>query len=106
MKFFLCRLIPPRPTFAQDMTDAEAMVMRDHVAYWTDLAELGTAIVFGPVADPKGAWGVVILEVEDEAAVQSLTANDPVIRAAIGATFENLPMPRAVIGRKRSEGEG
>jgi len=102
MKFFLCRLIPPRPTFAQDMTDAEAMVMRDHVTYWTDLAERGTAIVFGPVADPKGAWGIGILEVEDETEVQSLTAHDPVIRAAIGATYETLPMLRAVIGRKRS----
>ena len=45
MKYFLCRLIPPRPTFAQDMTDAEAKVMGDHVAYWTELAEKGTAIV-------------------------------------------------------------
>jgi uncharacterized protein YciI len=101
MKYFLTKLIPPRPTFAQDMTEAEAQVMRDHVAYWTDLAERGTAIVFGPVADPKGAWGVGILEVADEAEVQSLTANDPVMQAALGATYEILPMPRAVIGRKR-----
>lgn len=101
MKYFLCRLLPPRPTFAQDMTEAEAKVMRNHVAYWTALAERGTAIVFGPVADPQGAWGVGILEVEDEAEVQSLTTNDPVMRAALGATYEILPMPRAVIGRKR-----
>jgi uncharacterized protein YciI len=101
MLYFLCRLLPPRPTFAQDMTEAETKVMSDHVAYWTDLAERGTALVFGPVADPKGVWGVGILEVEDETEVQSLTKNDPVIRAAIGAAYEILPMPRAVIGRKR-----
>lgn len=101
MKYFLTKLIPPRPTFAQDMTEAEATVMRDHVAYWTDLAERGTAVVFGPVADPKGVWGVGILEVADEAEVQSLTANDPVMQAALGATYEILPMPRAVIWRKR-----
>jgi uncharacterized protein len=101
MKYFLCRLIPPRPTFAQDMTEAEAMVMRDHVSYWTELAGRGTAVVFGPVADPKGPWGIGILEVADEAEVQSLTANDPVIRAAIGARYEILPMPRAVMGKKR-----
>jgi uncharacterized protein len=101
MKYFLCRLLPPRPTFAQDMTETEAKVMRAHVAYWTDLAERGTAIVFGPVADPKGVWGVGILEVGDEAQVQSLTANDPVMLEKIGTTYEILPMPRTVIGRKR-----
>ena len=101
MKYFLCRLIPPRPSFAQDMADEESKVMSAHVAYWTDLAERGTAIVFGPVADAKGTWGVGILEVEDEAEIQSLTSNDPVMKAGIGATYEILPMPRAVIGRKR-----
>lgn len=75
--------------------------MGDHVVYWTGLAEKGTAIVFGPVADPKGVWGVGILEVEDEAEVQALTANDPVMRSALGATYEILPMLRVVIGRKR-----
>jgi hypothetical protein len=34
---FLYRLMPPRPTFAQDMSSAEADVMRRHVAYWQDL---------------------------------------------------------------------
>ncbi len=101
MKFFLCRLIPPRPTFAQDMTEAEATVMRDHLSYWTHLAKRGTAIVFGPVADPKGLWGLGILVVADEAEVQSLTGNDPVIKSPIGARYEILPMPWAVIGRSR-----
>ncbi len=101
MKYFLCRLIPPRPTFARDMTAAEAKVMTDHVAYWTNLATKGTAIVFGPVADPKGDWGVGILEVEDEVEVQSLTSNDPVMKSAIGARYEILWMPKAVIGVKR-----
>ncbi len=100
MKYFFCRLLPPRPTFAQDMTAAEARVMQEHGAYWTDLAEKGTAIVFGPVADPQGVWGLGILRVKDEAEAQSLTANDPVIKAAIGARYEILPMPRAVIGKE------
>ncbi len=104
MKHFFCRLIPPRPTFAQDMTEAEAQVMKEHAAYWTELARRGTAIVFGPVADPKGVWGAGILEVEDEAAVLSLTANDPVMRASLGAKYEILPMINAIIGSKRQPG--
>ncbi len=75
--------------------------MRDHVAYWSSMAEKGTAIVFGPVADPDGDWGLGILEVEAEQDVQLITSNDPVIRSAIGATYKILPMPRVVIGKKR-----
>src|SRR3974377_156015 len=98
--YFFCRLIPPRPTFAMDMTEKEAKVMEDHVAYWKALAEKGTAIVFGPVADPDGVWGLGVLAVEDEKEVQFLTSNDPVRRAAMGGTYKTLPMPRVVIGHK------
>lgn len=101
MKYFLCRLLPPRPTFAQDMNEREAKVMRDHVAYWTDLAEKGTVLLFGPVADPKGGWGVGILATDTEEEVRSLTANDPAMLAALGTRYEILPMPRLVIGRRR-----
>jgi uncharacterized protein len=100
MEYFFCRLIPPRPTFAQDMTEKEAKVMRDHVAYWSSMAERGTAILFGPVADPDGVWGLGILAVEDEKDVQFLTSNDPVMRSGIGATYKVLPMPKVIIGRK------
>src|SRR5208283_3626666 len=54
-RFFFCRLIPPRPTFAADMTPDEASIMQSHVAYWSDLLARGKAVVFGPVADPHGA---------------------------------------------------
>src|ERR1700674_1412576 len=65
MQLFLFRLNSPRPTFAQDMTDTERAAMLKHVAYWRELLDEGTAIVFGPVADPKGTWGVGIVRVED-----------------------------------------
>jgi uncharacterized protein len=101
MKYFFCKLVPPRPTFAQDMTPQEAKVMGDHMAYWTDLAEKGTAIVFGPVADPDGVWGLGVLAVEEEKDVQFLTANDPVMKSELRATYKILPMPNVVIGKKR-----
>jgi hypothetical protein len=43
--YFLCRLLPPRATFMQDMTAAEAEIMKRHGAYWTDLMQRGVAIV-------------------------------------------------------------
>ena len=96
MAAFLCRLLPPRPTFPMDMTDAERKVMEAHVAYWTGLAREGKAVAFGPVGDPKGPWGCGIVEVADEAAIKSLTSRDPAMTGGIGMTYEILPMPRLV----------
>jgi len=97
MKYFLFKLIPPRPTFARDMTDAEAKLMQEHVAYWKKRMEGGLVIVFGPVADPKGTYGVAIVEVEEEVDVNALGMNDPTIKANVGFQFEVYPMDRAVL---------
>ncbi len=65
--YFFCRLIPPRPTFVKDMTNTEAKLMQEHAAYWKGLAERGIYLVVGLVSDPKGAYGVGIINVENEA---------------------------------------
>lgn len=89
---FFCRLLPPRPTFATDMTSEERAVMQAHAGYWTKLLHEGVAVAFGPVADPKGAWGAGILRVTDEAHVSALTAEDPAILSRRGFSYETLPM--------------
>lgn len=96
-RHYLCRLIPPRPSFAADMSEAERRVMQEHVAYWTRLADRGVALVFGPVADPAGVWGVAILAVADEAELARLRAEDPAIRAGAGFRYESFPMPQIVL---------
>jgi uncharacterized protein YndB with AHSA1/START domain len=96
-QYFLLRLLPPRPTFALDMTPAERSVMQEHVAYWQGLVAQGNVIAFGPVADPKGGWGVGLIEVDDAAAAAALQSNDPAIRGGIGCTYEALPMPRVLM---------
>lgn len=93
-KRFLYKLVPPRPTFAQDITEAEKKVMQEHAIYWKDLIEKRIALVFGPVLDPKGTWGVAIVEMTDEQDVHALGTNDPAVKA--GLTFEVYPMPGAV----------
>jgi len=91
----LCKLIPPRSTFAQDMTEAERKIMQEHATYWRDLSDRGIAIIFGPVLDPKGTWGLAIIEVEDESEAHTLGRNDPAVQA--GLTFEVNPMPGAIV---------
>ena len=70
--------------------------MMQHVAYWTAYAQQGIAIVFGPVADPKGGWGVAIVRTSGDAELARLQAEDPAL--ALGACYETLPMVRAVLG--------
>lgn len=94
MSYFLLRLIPPRATFAQDMSDAERAVMQRHVAYWSERMAAGVAIAFGPVADPAGGWGLGLVEVADAAALAELQAGDPAL--ALGMRYEALAMPRLV----------
>jgi uncharacterized protein len=75
-QFFL-RLNPPRPTFIMDMTAEEKEIMQKHVAYWTSLLNEGTAIVFGPVFDPKGGYGAGVVSVENEEHLRTIIDQDP-----------------------------
>jgi uncharacterized protein len=51
MHYFLYKLIPPRPTFSQDMTEAEKKLMQEHISYWQNLADRKILVIFGPVLD-------------------------------------------------------
>jgi uncharacterized protein YciI len=95
MNYFLYKLIPPRPTFASDLSDTEGAVMGDHVAYWGRLVEEGVVVVFGPVGDPSGAWGMAVVEAASEDEVRRLGEEDPAVTSGV-ATFEIYPMPDAV----------
>jgi uncharacterized protein YciI len=79
MATFVFRLIAPRPTFALDMTDAERAIMADHAAYWQPVVESGRMVVFGPVLDGTGSWGLGVVEDEDEEALREFAAGDPVV---------------------------
>jgi uncharacterized protein YciI len=95
--YFLYKLVPPRPTFALDMSEDEARVMGEHAAYWTPLAEDGTVVVFGPVMDPAGTWGMAVIRARDEAEVRALGDRDPAVTSGL-ATFEVCAMPATIVG--------
>ena len=79
MSTFVCRLLAPRPTFALDMTDEEREIMGRHAAYWRPYVDSGQMVVFGPVLDQTGSWGLGVLEAEDEDEVRAFAAGDPVV---------------------------
>lgn len=97
MSYFFCRLNPPRPNFMQNMSPVEMSLMQQHGAYWKTFFDKGTAILFGPVADPKGEFGVAIVEANAEPDVRTMTEGDPVIKSNSGFRYEILFMPRAIV---------
>ena len=90
-QFFVYKLIPPRPTFAADMSEEERAVMGAHGAYWHELLGARTAVVFGPVLDPAGVWGLAVVEARSVDEVRAIGAADPAVASGV-ASFDVYPM--------------
>ena len=92
-KYFVMKLISPRADFALTMSDAEKKVMMQHIEYWKPSLENGKLLVFGPVFDPKGVWGLAIVCVDSEEEARALISKDPALTIN---TFEMYPMRASV----------
>ena|ERR1700722_19805127 len=93
---FALKLNPLRPTFSIDMNEEERGIMQQHVTFWADLMSKGKVIVYGPILDPKGAYGFGVVEVDTEEEVKAIIANDPAARIN---KYEYYPM-RAIIPKR------
>jgi uncharacterized protein len=76
---YVVRLIPPRPSFDQDLDDREREIMGRHAAYYGELAESGKLVVYGPVRDGSGAWGLGVFEAASSEEVHALAGADPAV---------------------------
>jgi uncharacterized protein YciI len=83
------KLIPPRSTFPKDMTDAEGELMQEHISYLKNLVDKRTAIIFGPVSDPKGVYGLAIVE-KKETIAHDISVNDPAIKHNAGLSGRSI----------------
>ena len=92
-KHFALKLLPNRPDFVQTMTDDEKMIMQEHIAYWKGFMDQGKVVVFGPVFDPKGAYGLGIVAMDNEEEVREFIKNDPAARII---QYEYFPMKAMV----------
>jgi uncharacterized protein YciI len=79
MATFVFRLKAPRPNFALDMSDEEREIMGQHAAYWQPYLESNQMVVFGPVLDGTGSWGLGVVEAEDEDELRRFAAGDPAV---------------------------
>ncbi len=73
--YFFVKTQNPRPTFHLDMIAEERLIMERHVAYWSEKATQGIAIVFGLVMDPTGVYGIGVYQVRDDAEIRDLLAS-------------------------------
>jgi uncharacterized protein len=82
-KSWLIRLIPPRPTFANDETPAEQALMKQHFAYWKGLNAKGVCMFGGPVLDPQGTYGILVVKANTENEARALGEADPSVKGGV-----------------------
>ena len=82
--YFVLKLLPNRPDFAETMSS---------VSYWKEYLDKGVMLVFGPVLDPKGVYGLGIIAVDNEEQVKTLIDNEP---ASAINKYEYHPMMAVV----------
>jgi uncharacterized protein YciI len=83
MRTWFLRLIPPRPTFDKDMTDAEGALMEQHFIYWKTQFDKGVCVFGGPVLDPRGVYGVLAIRAATEEEARALADGDPSVKAGL-----------------------
>ena len=98
MTTFVLRLNAARPTFALDMTDEERQIMGEHAAYWQPYLDSQEMVVFGPVLDDTGSWGLAVVEAEDEDRLRAFAARDP----AVTSGTANLEIDKMLAGFVRA----
>lgn len=102
MATFVFRLQAPRPTFALDMSDEEREIMGRHAAHWQPWIDSGRMVVFGPVLDDTGSWGLGVVEAEDEDELRAFAARDPFVTTGTGRT----EMGKMLMGFVRPRNQG
>jgi uncharacterized protein len=93
---YVYRLLPPRPTFHEDMSDEERAIMARHAEYWTEVVERADVIVYGPVVDSSGSWGLAVIRAGSLDDVRALAEADPAVSSGM-ATFDVGAMPVAIL---------
>lgn len=88
---FFLKLIPPRATFIQDITEEEKRLMAEHGRYFQEQFAAGKTLLFGPVMAAGGGFGLGVFEVEDEAEARRIMDGDPSVRAGLNR-YELSPM--------------
>ena len=100
-QYFFFKLIPPRSTFIHDITEEERRLMDEHGRYFDEQFGAGRLLLYGPVMVTGGAFGLAILEVDNEEEARRFGEGDPSVKAGLNR-FEFHPM-RVAAARAREK---
>ena len=53
--------------------------MGRHAAHWEPFIDSGQMVIFGPVLDATGSWGLGVVEADNEDELRTFAAGDPVV---------------------------
>jgi uncharacterized protein YciI len=74
---------PTRIGMLDDPSEHESVVMREHFAYLEHGREEGTVLLAGPSLAGEDTFGLVVLELEDEAAARGVMERDPAVASGV-----------------------
>jgi uncharacterized protein YciI len=98
---FLLRIEPTRTGFTlQNMTPEEARLASQHVQYLKSLLDSGKMTLAAQAFDPKGLWGIIIVNAPDSESARALLDADPMVKAK---TFRGEAIPLRVVFQKVAE---
>jgi uncharacterized protein len=79
---FIIRLEPVRAGFTlQNVTEEERPLIQRHAAHLKSLLDQGKMKLAGQSFDPKGFWGILIIDAPDIAVATEIMNSDPAIQA-------------------------
>ena len=70
--------------------------MGRHAAYWQPYIDSGQMVIFGPVLEATGSWGLGVVEADDEEKLRAFAAGDPVVTTGTAA-MEVGRMPQGFV---------
>ena len=81
---YLLRIEVVRSGFTfQNMTEDEGRLLMQHAAYLKTLMDDGKLTFAGQVFDPKGLWGVIVVNAPNAASATEILNGDPGMKAKI-----------------------
>jgi len=75
--------------------------MEEHSRYFDEQFAAGRLVLYGPVMATSGAFGLAVLEVENEAEARQFGEGDPSVKAGLNR-FEFYPMRVAAARPKKA----
>jgi uncharacterized protein YciI len=65
------------------MSESERALMMEHGAYVRKFFDAGSVLIYGPVMDAAGSFGMAVLEMEDMAEAERFAQGDPSVKAGV-----------------------